>query len=1083
MNRNGPIVLLAALCSLAATSARADGPRWSEPFDSVTGWKALPSDGVGLKIAPEPGPRGGALRIDYDFARGSGYGIVRHEFASALQVPENYRFRFRIRGRGPSNTLEFKLVEKTTGADGQPGENVWWVNQRNYEFPSDWREVTLPKRLFAFAWGPGGGAPLGHIDSVEIVVTSFNGGKGTVWIDDLSFEALPAVKPYTGTPSVEVSSRGDGNEGPLAINSEGFLGWTSASDDPSPTATIDFGAAREFGGVELVWGENGAASDYRLEAEQDGGWAPLGVVEGGNGGDDFLVTPSAGARRVRVVCTRPGRVTLRSVRFLPPSFGDSPNELFKSLAAEAPRGRYPRYWLGEGTYWTVVGADADTEEALIGEDGAIELAKQGPSLEPFVLVGKRLITWNESANTQTLDEGYLPIPSVRREVSLRGRDAGLRLDITCFVDDAPPLGPGEGVLLIRYTLTNTGSTPTKGTLFLAARPMQVNPVYQFLNTPGGASRVESIVASESGLSIDGRLLVPLTRPAGLGATAIAQGEIVEYLASGELPARREVHDPQSLASATMAFPFGLEAGGTASVCVAWPMHAGHKVDPARIVGGPITADGGAAAFEKRLVVARARWRERLNRVEVRLPAAASRWWDAVRSNIAYILINSDGPGIQPGSRSYERTWIRDGSLTSSALLALGHEEEVRDFLDWFGPYQYADGKVPCCVDRRGPDPVPENDSHGEYIYAVMNYYRYTGDGAFLRRHWDRVLGAVGYIERLRSQRMTDEYRTGPDAQRVLYGLMPESISHEGYSAKPMHSYWDDFWTLKGLSDAAAMALALGEQEQASRLASLRDSFRATLYDSIRLAMKMKHVDYIPGCAELGDFDATSTTVGVWPCDELGNIPQPALNDTFERYWRFVTARRDAAGDQAGWVNYTPYEWRTVGVMVRMGWRERALDLSGFFFKDSRPAGWNHWAEVVWRDPRHAGFIGDMPHTWVGSDFINSFRSMLAFENDREGAMAIGAGLPLSWLLSDEGVRVNALRTHFGPLSFSTAHNSGTVTVSIAGGLRQPEGGLWFSPPNAGLIVAVRVNGRPATLRDGAIPIEGTPATVEIDYRR
>lgn len=1083
MRRLALIVLFAAFAMLAPALARADEPRWTEPFDSVSGWRAQPSDGVDLKIASEPGPSGGSLRIDYDFARGSGYGIVRHDFSPPLDVPENFRFRFRIRGEGPRNTLEFKLIEKTAGPDGQSGESVWWVNQRDYDFPAAWREVTLPKRLFNFAWGPSGGTPLRHIDAVEIVVTSFSGGKGTVWIDNLAFDALPAVKPYGGTPRVEVSSRGDSDTGPLAINAAGFLGWTSSPTDPSPTATIDFGEAREFGGVELVWGDGAFAADYRLEGEQGGGWATLGEVKGGNGGSDFLVTPSAVASRVRVVCERPGRLVLRSVRFLPPSFGDSPNELFKALAAEAPRGRFPRYWLGEGTYWTVVGADADTEEALIGEDGAIELAKQGPSLEPFVLSGGRLLTWSESTNTQSLDDGYLPIPSVRREVSLRGGDAGLRLDITCFVDDASPMKRGEGVLFARYTLTNTGTTPTAGSLFLAARPMQVNPVYQFLNTPGGASHVENIAAGSAGLSIDGRTLTPLMPPAGFGATAAAQGEVVEYLATGKPPPWKEVHDPQSLASAAMAFPFKLEPGASKPFVVVWPMHAGTGIDVNTAFGGPTTADGGAGVFERRLDAVRAAWRDKLDRVEVRLPASAGHWWDAVRSNIAYILINRDGPGIQPGSRSYERTWIRDGSLTSSALLAFGHTDEVRDFLDWFGPYQYADGKVPCCVDRRGPDPVAENDSHGEYIYAVMNYYRYTGDAAFLRRHWDRVVKATDYIEHLRAQRMTDEFRNGPDNKRVLYGLMPESISHEGYSAKPMHSYWDDFWTLKGLEDAAAMAAVLGEPEQTSRLGALRDSFRTTLYDSVRLAMTMKHIDYIPGCAELGDFDATSTTIGVWPCDELGNIPQPALTDTFERYWKFVSARRDASGDQAAWVNYTPYEWRTVGTMIRLGWRERALDLSDFFFHDSRPRGWNHWAEVVWRDPRHAGFIGDMPHTWVGSDFINAFRSMLAYENDREGSMVIGAGLPLAWLLSDEGVRVRNLRTHFGPLTFSTTHDGRVVKVSIADGLRHPDGGLSFSPPNPDLIAAARVDGRPASVAGGLIRLEQTPATVEIEYRR
>ena len=33
-------------------------------------------------------------------------------------------------------------------------------------------------------------------------------------------------------------------------------------------------------------------------------------------------------------------------------------------------------------------------------------------------------------------------------------------------------------------------------------------------------------------------------------------------------------------------------------------------------------------------------------------------------------------------------------------------------------------------------------------------------------------------------------------------------------------------------------------------------------------MKQHKIDFIPGAAELGDFDATSTTVGVNPADEL-----------------------------------------------------------------------------------------------------------------------------------------------------------------------------------------------------------------------
>src|SRR5690606_5395099 len=102
------------------------------------------------------------------------------------------------------------------------------------------------------------------------------------------------------------------------------------------------------------------------------------------------------------------------------------------------------------------------------------------------------------------------------------------------------------------------------------------------------------------------------------------------------------------------------------------------------------------------------WRRKLNRVEFEVPEDGQVWIDALRSSIAHVLINRDGPAIQPGSRAYERSWIRDGAMTSEMLLRLGHDEVVREFLQWFAGYQFENGKVPCCVDRRGADPVPEN---------------------------------------------------------------------------------------------------------------------------------------------------------------------------------------------------------------------------------------------------------------------------------------------------------------------------------------------------------------------------------------
>src|SRR5690606_33847095 len=100
------------------------------------------------------------------------------------------------------------------------------------------------------------------------------------------------------------------------------------------------------------------------------------------------------------------------------------------------------------------------------------------------------------------------------------------------------------------------------------------------------------------------------------------------------------------------------------------------------------------------------------------------------------------------------------------------------------------GKIPCCVDARGADPTPENDSHGEFIFLAGEVWRATRDEALLRALWPRVEATVRYMDELRASEV--EGNRAPD-RRHLRGLMPPSISHEGYSAKPAYSYWDDFW--------------------------------------------------------------------------------------------------------------------------------------------------------------------------------------------------------------------------------------------------------------------------------------------------
>src|SRR5690606_38528206 len=143
------------------------------------------------------------------------------------------------------------------------------------------------------------------------------------------------------------------------------------------------------------------------------------------------------------------------------------------------------------------------------------------------------------------------------------------------------------------------------------------------------------------------------------------------------------------------------------------------------------------------------WREKLDRFDLVLPPEGQRIEDTMRTSLAHMLMSRQGPILQPGTRSYNRSWIRDGAMMAEGLNRLGHADLSAAYLRWYAPFVFTNGKVPCCVDQRGADPVPENDSHGEFIFLAAETYRYTGDEALLREVWPQVQAAIGYMDTLR----------------------------------------------------------------------------------------------------------------------------------------------------------------------------------------------------------------------------------------------------------------------------------------------------------------------------------------------
>lgn len=1010
-------VVLGVMALLMAGSLHAQRAVLLDPFDTVGPWSAYASDGITTAIAAAPGETGRALRLDVDYHGGAGYAVIRRPLP--LELPANYRFDFRIRSTLPPNTIEVKFLDAS-------GQNVWWSVDRDFAFGNGWRTITVRKREIAFAWGPLGGGPLEQPETLEIAVTAGEGGKGSVWFDELTLTELP--KADTTWPPRVRSTRADVGRASVArlVDADTLSSWLVPALREA-TAIVDFGALREFGGMVLVWSASDAHRPLTIEVSSDRlQWHTAATVAPAPSRRSYVMTGEQDARYVRLTLEAgPEAAALNELELLPVEFGVERTPWVRRMSADARVGLYPRVFSDSLVWWTVLGPDAGAEEALFDEFGRIEVGERAYSVEPFVRRDGRLFTWREAAVMLSPLSGVMPHPFTRLDYGT------LALDVEAWTAGtvaAPIIGA-------RYTIHNRDSAPRRHELLLALRPLQVNPPSQFLNIAGGAGRLRSLTWTGNGFVADGRIVrVVSHRPSG-GVTDGLGAPVSWYLHADSLPWRNFVDDTLGFAEGLARVVLDIPARSARSVTIALGLAAGEM----------LIADS-AWAVESR---ERAEEESRALLSDFRLSGndEVSSLDAAIRSSVGFILVNRDGPRIQPGSRAYARSWIRDAALTSSALLRLGLAAPVRDFLYWFAPYQFASGKVPCCVDRRGADPVPENDSHGELLYLAAEYHRRTGDRAVLDSLWPHLAAAAQYMDSLRHSRLTPAYQA--DSLRAYHGLLPESISHEGYSARPVHSYWDQLWALRGFRDAAYAAAIVGQADQATHWRAVADSFESDLLASYDATMQLHAIDFLPGSVELGDFDATSTTIAGDPVHLFDRLPRAPLLRTFAILDSLLAER-----ELGRWDAYTPYEARNVGAKVRLGQRTSALRELRSLMNDRRPVEWNQWPEVIFRDARATRFLGDLPHTWVASDVIRSTLDLFAYEGG-DGELVLLGGVPTAWL-EGHGIEVRIPWQKNGPIRYAARLEGGAVVLDIAS---LPPGTRWrVSAPDG---MPIRFSRQPA----------------------
>ncbi|HLZ98845.1 MAG TPA: discoidin domain-containing protein [Steroidobacteraceae bacterium] len=955
-----------------------------------------------------------ALRMDFDFKGGGGFVVARRILRRTM--PNEYAVQFQLRGSGAVNDLELKLVDDS-------GLNVWRHKKEGLRLPRRWTRMRVESRDIDFAWGPASGSGISTLGALEFAIVAREGGKGTLWIAGVEIEDCDPRE----VPQVSASSAQPDFEAARALGS----GWKPQPDDPRPWLVIDSLQPRLIGGLTVDWLDAAPAGGFRVRASNGGRrWTTVHTAARAGGRRTNVYLPGLKTRFLRLELEGPSGAALQLRSF---EFSRSIHAFWHHIAGAEARGWHPRWLHREQTLWTPIGTSHGTHCALMNGDGMVEVGLGSFSIEPMLFIEGRLFTWSDVDFRQELLDDWMPVPATIWEAE----DWRLRIQAEAT---------SSGAVRLRYRFENLADRPSTARLFVLLRPFQVTPPWQNFRKLGGVSEIHDIVWHEGAVCVnDTMLVVPVTRPAGFGSLCFDDGFIASHLGAGTLPRDTEVHDPFGFASGALDF----ELPGKACDVVLECMPVGART----LTGEP--------AFD---------WSTKL---PVNQWSGGGWLTEVIRAALtatAHILVTRSGAALQPGPRRYTRSWIRDGAMMSAALLRMGRTVEVREFIRWYAPHQRADGFVPCCIDNEGVDWLVEHDSHGQLLALIADYHRFAPDDRFLADLWPFVVKAAGCIERLQEEN----------------GLLPISVSHEGYLAQPVHSFWDDFWALRGLRDAVHLAQAMGREDCAAQWETVSKRLDCGLFASIQTTRSQRKLDFIPGSIEWADFDPTATANALYLLDIPDGIDREALERTFDMYladWRrkrsdessMEGAPQGAPPSSPPSANYTPYEIRIIGALVRLGRRDAALELLRFFMSDRRPRPWNQWPEIAWRDRKAPAHLGDLPHTWIAGEYVLAVRSLFAYERESDQSLIVAAGLAPEWL-EGAGVTVNKMPTLYGTLSYSLRRlDSATVRFEITTAMSAK---VILRPPLAGPLRSATINGTacPEAAGDSVILL-GTPAEV------
>lgn len=679
-------------------------------------------------------------------------------------------------------------------------------------------------------------------------------------------------------------------------------------------------------------------------------------------------------------------------------------EYLSWLAGEHPDWPMPGWTRGRPLSWTMTGGLNQSDETLVSMDGAVAPWARAPLVEAWFVnaaTGEISGLGAETAPLFSLVDGDLPIP----QWSWQFGDATVKN--TLFHD------PADGALRWRIE-SNLEAVSTELKLVVVIRPFAVNrlgaPVYQL-------SALDS-----SRLWLNGKPFLLSHRP----PEQVGVGRLEEVMPSAiigrALNTNRLDCDPAGEGAAALIYD--LPSGQIYTLDFSFPTIPGAAF--------PENTSG----FAEKSETARQQWREETHRLNLSIPD--ERVQAAYHASIGYLLLANDPNGPHPGPLAHNALWVRDAAYIGLALIQAGHEEIVRGYLSTIFSAQESSGRILPILGDDAPWQDDEWDSQGQAIFLATSLYRYTADAEILRGYYPQMRLSAAFIQTLR--------QVNARAESPIRGLLPPSLSAEDLGPADRHYYWDNFWAIIGLEEAAFAAELLDKTEDAGWMRAEAADLRRAVMESIEAVMGAEAA-YIPASVEDRDSAAMArgTVAAVWPV-EIFPPDTPLLQRAFDFYHqRWLIPHNGGFIHREG--QFWPYGGTELAhAYLRLGRGDALHQILGWTLSNQTLPGTYAWAEQV--SPSNGGFSGgDMPHAWAAASIASLVREMIVME--RGEALHLFNSAPGWWFEAERVISLTGAPTHFGPLTLRTESLLETVEdrwqgelVLSLSGAAPPEGFFW-----------------------------------------